>query len=466
MFQQKFVYGAAMAAYQVEGAFDEDGKGLSIWDLFCRHPGRVFNGQTGDVACDHYHRYREDIELMKRMGLPAYRLSFSWPRIQPSGDGPFNEKGLDFYDRLIDSLLDAGIEPYVTLFHWDLPLEWHYRGGWLNRDIVEAFGLYAEKAGRRFKGRVRNWITLNEPTITVLCGYWEGGLAPGQKYLFGDVLRSAHHLLMAHGQAVQALRATSAKDAKVGLTHACAPSIPASSAKADIRAAAGYMFDMPAAPNLSDISRGDMHSSGWWMDPVFLGRYPKRATRDWAPHVTFVRDGDMKLIAQDLDFIGLNIYHSRLIRAGRNGPEIVPWPAGHPHTLMNWPVTPQALYWGPRFFVERYGAKPVYIFESGMSLSDVPSPDGRVHDPQRIAYHAAYLKEFARAGRDGIPIAGYFVWSFLDVMEWSDGYKQKFGLVYIDRSNKLKRIPKDSYHWYQRVIRTHGNALNETGNGF
>lgn len=461
LFPKNFVFGSAMAAYQVEGAYNEDGKGLSIWDWFCRHPERVFRGQTGNVACDHYHRYREDIALMKAMGLPAYRLSFSWPRIQPDGQGAFNEKGLDFYDRLIDGLLDAGIEPYVTLFHWDLPLEWHYRGGWMNRDIVEAFGRYAEKVGRRFKGRVNHWITLNEPTITVLCGYWEGGLAPGQKYLFGDVLRSAHHLLMAHGRAVQALRATSPKTAKVGLTHACAPSIPASASAADIRAAAQYMFNMPAEPSLTDISRGDMHSSGWWMDPVFLGHYPKQALDHWGKYMTFVRDGDLKLMSQKLDFIGLNIYHSRLIRAGKNGPEIVPWPVGHPHTLMNWPVTPQAHYWGPRFFVERYGKKPVYIFESGMSLSDVPSPDGQVHDPQRIEYHAGYLREFARAGQDSVPIAGYFVWSFLDVMEWSDGYKQKFGLVYIDHQNRRKRIPKDSYYWYQKVIESHGELLNK-----
>jgi len=460
LFPKNFVFGSAMAAYQVEGAYKADGKGLSIYDWFCRHPGRIFQGQSGDVACDHYHRYREDVALMKAMGLPAYRLSFSWPRIQPTGDGAFNEKGLDFYDRLIDTMLEAGVEPYVTLFHWDLPLAWHHRGGWMNREIVEAFGRYAEKVGRRFKGRVNNWITLNEPTITILCGYWEGGLAPGQKYLFGDVLRSAHHLLMSHGQAVQALRATSSKGAKVGLTHACAPSIPASSSAADIRAAAQYMFNMPAEPSLTDISRGDLHASGWWMDPIFLGRYPKQALDAWKPYVNFVQDGDLKLMSQKLDFFGLNIYHSRLIRAGQNGPEIVLWPVGHPHTLMNWPVTPQAHYWGPRFFIERYGKKPVYIFESGMSLTDVPTPDGQVHDPQRIAYHAGYLREFARAGQDGVPIAGYFVWSFLDVMEWSDGYKNKFGMVYIDHPNQLKRIPKDSYYWYQNVIKTHGEVLD------
>ena len=195
------------------------------------------------------------------------------------------------------------------------------------------------------------------------------------------------------------------------------------------------------------------------MDPVYLGRYPRSTRSVWKSWMPDIQPGDLDLIAQKLDFIGLNIYHSRLVRAGKRGPEIVPWPTGHPHTLMNWPVTPQALYWGPRFFVERYGRKPLYIFESGMSLSDLPSSDGRVHDPQRIAYHAAYLRELARAGQDGVPIAGYFAWSFLDVMEWSDGYRQKFGLVYIDHARQRRRIPKDSYHWYGEVIRTHGATI-------
>lgn len=451
-FPGDFVWGVASSAYQIEGAAFEDGKGPSIWDRFCRQPGKVFAGQNADLACDHYRRYPEDVALMRGLGVHAYRLSVSWPRVLPGGTGAVNAKGLDFYDRLIDSLCGAGIAPYVTLFHWDLPQALHERGGWLNRDSADWFAEYSRVVVGRLGDRVTHWITVNEPTITLVCGYWEGGMAPGLRVSFRDLLQMVHHLQLAHGRSVQAIRAASPRPAQVGWTHACAPRVPASSSAADVAAARAAMFSEPADPYA-----GEFHTSAWWNDPVYLGRHPAEAWQAWERDRPEVRDGDMATIAQPVDFCGLNIYHSHRVRAGTAGPEIIPWEEGRPRTTMNWPVTPEALYWGPRFFAERYG-RPICIFESGMAGTDCRSVDGGVHDPYRIDYHTRYLRELARAGRDGADIRAYFVWSVLDVFEWGDAWRQRFGLVWVDRQS-LDRVPKDSYRWYREVIRTNGACV-------
>lgn len=457
-FPKGFLWGAASSAFQIEGAAQTDGKGLSVWDTFCRLPGRVFGGHPGDVACDHYHRWREDVALMQELGLGAYRFSLSWPRILPAGTGAVNEAGLGFYDRLIDALLAAKITPCVTLFHWDLPVAVHHRGGWLNRDSADWFAGYAELVGRRYGDRVRHWITMNEPTIHLLYGYKDGCMAPGLQLGFGDLLLAVHHHLLAHGKAVLALRATCAKPPRVGLTHACAPSVPATNSAADVAAARARTFTMPPGTDTEGL-----HASSWWQDPIYLGEYPAEACRQWAPYLPEFPASDLAIIHAPVDFCGLNIYHSHRTRAGAAGPEYVPWEEDRPRTTMNWPVTPEALYWGPRFFHERYG-KPIYILESGMANTDCVSLDGHVHDPQRIDYHARYLQALGQAGADGVPLGGYFAWAIMDVHEWQAGYSQRFGLVHVNRQT-LARTPKDSFHWYRQVIATNGAALGSAAGG-
>ena len=451
-FPENFAWGAATAAYQVEGAESADGKGLSIWNTYEKEPGHVFRGHCLSTACDHYHRYREDVALMRALGLRAYRLSVSWPRVLPTGTGPVNAAGLDFYDRLIDELMAAGIAPYLTLFHWDLPEELQCRGHWLNRDSADWFADYAKVVVDRLGDRVGHWLTINEPTIHLLYGYRDGTMAPGLRLPFRDTLRQLHHLLLAHGRAVQVIRAAARRPPLVGWTHACAPSIPASADPADLEAARQATFDMPAVPETEAL-----HASGWWNDPVYLGHYPAASRRAWAADLPAIRDGDMALIHQELDFCGLNIYHSHRVRAGAHGPERIPWPQNMAYTTMSWPMTPAALYWGPRFFHERYG-KPIYIFENGISCTDCVSLDGKIHDPTRCDYVARYLQEFARAGRDGVDIRGYFLWALMDVHEWNGGYRDRFGLIHVDRETMV-RSPKDSFYWYRDVIAGNGASL-------
>lgn len=447
-FPQGFVWGSATASYQVEGAANEDGRGPSIWDMMCRKPGKVYEGHTGDVACDHYHRFRDDVALMKQIGLQAYRFSISWPRVLPNGTGEPNPAGLDFYDRLVDELLSAEITPWATLYHWDLPLELYYRGGWLNRFSPEWFAEYTDLVGRRLGDRVKHWMTINEPPCTISLGMQTGEHAPGDQLAFPELVRAAFHLMKGHGRSVQALRAV-IPDAQIGLALVSASFFPATSNPEDVEAARRKVF------YAGDES---FWATTFWLDPMLRGSLPQ----DWLEHNAYALAGldldDLKIIHQPLDFLGVNIYNSRMVRAGENGPEEVNFAPGCPRTLFQWPVTPESLYWHPKFLWERYGL-PIVITENGLSNQDWISMDGKVHDPQRIDFTRRYLIQLRRAAREGVGMLGYFHWSLMDNFEWAEGYRQRFGLVYVDFQT-LERIPKDSAAWYSKVIASNGAHLD------
>lgn len=449
-FPKDFVWGTAAASYQIEGAAAEDGKGPSVWDMLCRKDGAVFDGHTGDVACDHYHRYQEDVAILKRFGVQAYRLSISWPRVLPTGTGTANEKGLAFYDRLIDALLGAGITPWVTLFHWDFPLELYYRGGWLNRDSAEWFADYATLIGRRFGDRVKHWMTLNEPQVYINAGHLEGRHAPGDRLALHEVLRAAHNTLRAHGRGVQALRAAAPGPCRIGYAPASHPKVPATETPADIEAARRAFF-ATAGRHVATMS--------WWLEPVFKAKYPEDGWAFFGRDVPDVQPGDLELIAQPVDFFGVNIYAGDRIRATADGSfETVRMPPGYPRTAFNWPIVPEAMYWTTRFCHERY-QKPIVVTENGISCTDSVGLDGQVHDPARIDFTRRYLLQLERAIDGGVPVEGYFHWSFIDNFEWAEGYKQRFGLVHCDYATGT-RTPKDSASWYAEVIRSNGTALH------
>ena len=450
-FRNDFIWGAATSAYQIEGAADVGGKGESIWDAFCKEPGRVRDGDSGITACDHLHRMRQDVQLMKELGIRAYRFSVSWPRLLPEGTGRVNEAGAAFYSELIDCLLDAGIEPYLTLYHWDLPLALARRGGWMNPDIVRWFGEYAGLVGERFGSRVSRFFTINEPQCFIGLGYQSGVHAPGERHSVRDTLLMAHHVLMAHGRAVQMLREKAGRDILIGLAPTCGAVYPASESPEDVEAARKVFFSIP------EEGRWTWNVS-WWSDPVFLGHYPEEGLRRFHDVMPDVQPEDMRLISEPLDFYGQNIYNGWCVRAGEDGtPVEVPRYPGFPRTASDWPVTPEALRWGPRFLWERYHM-PLYITENGAACTDVLSLDGQVHDPQRIDFVRRYLRELRRAADDGADIRGYFYWSLLDNFEWHDGYSRRFGLVYVDYRDQ-RRIPKDSAFWYGDVIRSNGGCL-------
>jgi beta-glucosidase len=449
-FPQNFIWGAAAASYQIEGAAYEDGKGLSVWDTFCRKPGAIWNGHTGDVACDHYHRWRDDVAMMQSLGLQAYRLSLSWPRILPNGIGEPNPKGLAFYDQLIDALLEAGIQPYVTLFHWDYPHELFLRGGWLHPDSSQWFADYAALAARKLGDRVKFWMTHNEPQVAIGNGHLETHHAPGIQLPFADSLRAAHNLLLSHGKAVMALRANAPQPLQIGFAPVGNIRFPASDAPADIAAARQATFT---------ISQRDFWNNCWFSDPIFFKQYPEDGLRLFDKDLPIIGANDLEIIAQPIDFYGVNIYFGQMVRAGADGqPEFVTNPPGHPRTTIGWFVSPEVLYWGPRFLFERYG-KPIYITENGMANVDWVSTDGKVHDPQRIDFTARYLSQLRRAVTDGVDVRGYFYWSIMDNFEWAQGYSQRFGLVYVDYATQ-QRTPKDSALWYREVIASNGENIS------
>ena len=451
-FPESFVWGAAAASYQIEGAVREDGRGESVWDMFCRRPGAVWDGHTGDVACDHYHRYAEDVGLMRQLGLQAYRMSVAWPRILPEGIGKPNAAGLDFYDRLVDALLAAGITPWVTLFHWDFPLDLYHRGGWLNRDSADWFAEYTTHVVDRLSDRVKHWMTLNEPQVYLGAGHFEGRHAPGLQLTFKEILLGGHHTLLAHGKAVQAIRARSKQPCRVGYAPVAMSKMPLDPQSAvDIAAARQQMFSVATETTWTNT---------WWMDPVFLGTYPEDGLRLYGSKAPTPRAGDLELISQPVDFCGVNIYQGQYVRAGADGtPQEVPMPPGAKLTAFDWYVTPEAMYWGPKFLHERYG-KPIVITENGISCRDWVSKDGQVHDPQRIDFVHRHLLEGARAIADGVPLEAYFHWSFIDNFEWGYGYKHRFGLIHCDYETGQRTI-KDSGRWYARVIETRGASLGD-----
>ncbi len=443
-FPEGFVWGGATAAYQIEGAAAEDGKGPSIWDMFCRTEGRIWNHQSGDVACDHYHRYREDVALMKEMGLQGYRLSISWPRVMPAGAGAVNAKGLDFYDRLVDELLAAQIDPYVTLFHWDYPLELFYRGGWLNSDSPDWFADYTRVVVEGLSDRVAHWMPLNEPQVFATAGHSDKTLP------CREVLRMAHHILLAHGKSVAAIRAHSKRRTKVGYAPVGLVSLPASEDPRDVEAARQATFAVPRSKS--------WWNSAWWMDPVYLGHYPEQGLEIYGGDVPVNHEQDMETICQPLDFFGVNFYQGQLVRAAQDGaPEPAVLPTGYPMSFFHWAVTPQLLYWGPRFFYERYKL-PIVVTENGMSNVDWVTLDGQVHDPQRIDFTRRYLLQLQRAVEDGVDVRGYFHWTVMDNFDWGQGYKQRFGLVYTEYPTQ-RRILKDSACWYKEVIASNGANL-------
>ncbi|HEX7524895.1 MAG TPA: GH1 family beta-glucosidase [Gaiellaceae bacterium] len=429
-FPSDFVWGAATSAYQIEGAVDVDGRGESIWDTFCKRPGAVLNGDSGAVACDFYHRYPQDIELMHTLGLDAFRFSIAWPRVLPEGRGRVNQAGLDFYDRLVDELLAAGIRPFATLYHWDLPQVLEDAGGWPVRATAEAFVEYVELVAARLGDRVDNWTTHNEPYCTSWLGYGVGIHAPGRTDL-ADSAAAAHHVLLSHGLAVQALR-RECPDAEVGIVLDSWPIHPASDDPRDV-----------AAASVADGFRNRI-----FFDPILRGSYPEDVLERLGPAAPPVLDGDLAIISAPLDFLGVNNYSRSIVRAGDDGEPIeLPAPAG-PTTSMGWEVYPDAIYEVLTRLHREYDTPPIYVTENGAAFADVRDTDGSVDDPDRIVYLAGYVDAVARAMAEGVPVRGYFVWSLLDNFEWSYGYSQRFGLIYVDFET-LERVPKSSFHWYR-----------------
>lgn len=450
-FSEDFVWGAATSAYQIEGAADEGGKGKHIWDVYVKEPGHVYDGHTGDVACDHYHRFREDAAMMKEMGLRAYRFSIDWSRVLPEGYGKVNEEGVAFYDSLIDALLENGVDPYVTLYHWELPYEIYKRGGWMNPEIVEWFGAYAKLVARRFSDRVTHFFTLNEPQCFVGLGFLTGEHAPGLRVPLRDTFEMAHNALKAHGRAVQMLRQYGRRELTVGYAPTGSMCYPQTEKPEDIEAARRRLFAM------QDDDRNWTWNVAWWSDPVLLGHYPEEGLERYGAYLPKITEADMRLISEPIDVYGQNIYNGRCVRMGQDGrPEEVKRSAGFPRTAMDWPVTPECLYWGPKFLYGRY-RKPIIITENGMSCHDRVSLDGKVHDPNRIDFLAGYLRELKRAAGE-IELKGYFQWSLMDNFEWAKGYSERFGLIYVDFRTK-ERIWKDSAYWYRDTIGGNGENL-------
>ena len=454
-FPKGFRWGAATAAYQIEGAWQADGKGQSVWDIFTSRPEKVYRGHHARVACDHYHHWREDVQLMRNMGLNAYRFSIAWSRIFPEGVGRVEPRGLDFYDRLTDALLAAGIEPWVTLFHWDYPQALFERGGWQNPDSPSWFAEYTAAVTDRLSDRVDHWFTLNEVPCFLILGHQTGMHAPGLQLSRAEVLQAGHHILLSHGQAVQTLRARAKKAPRIGWADCSEIYLPLRKTAADREAARAWSFS-PA--------RCDLWCAAWWNDPIFLGHYPEEGLAFFGKDAPKVRAGDGATIRQPLDFLGLNIYRANArVRAGQDGAEKVDWPPGYRQTQNEWVVTPEVLDWWPSLMHERYGV-PLVISENGMSSADWPDVDGRVRDTQRIAYTSAYLTALRQAMQRGVPVEGYFHWSLLDNFEWASGYRERFGLIHVDYQT-LARTPKDSSKWYRKVIRQGLSAARATGPG-
>lgn len=451
MFRDDFVWGVASSAYQVEGRDPEDGCGKNIWDTFAEE-GRILDGKDAYTACDHMHRYKEDYKLMKLLGIKAYRFSMSWARILPEGTGKVNEKAIAMYRDMILSMKENGIEPYITMYHWEFPQALQDKGGWLNEDVIQWFGEYAKVVAENFSDICEYFITLNEPECFVGLGHLSGVHAPGLKLPYKDVFKIAHNALRAHGQAVINLRKYASRPIKVGYAPTCGMAYPATDSPEDIEAARKTLFGFHQPMD------NWTWNVAWFNDPVFLGRYPEEGLKKFAEYLPEITDEDMKLISQPLDFMGQNIYNGYMMRQGEDGePEYVDREAGAAKTAAGWPVTPECFYYGVKFLYERYHL-PLYITENGMSCHDDVSLDGRVHDPNRQNFLDLYISALQRANDDGADVRGYFLWTFLDNFEWDKGYTERFGIVYVDFKTQ-KRIVKDSAFWYQKIIESNGREL-------
>ena len=449
-FPKQFTWGVASAAFQVEGASNIDGRGPSVWDAFCDTPGKVFDGHTGEIACGSYERVEEDADLIQGLGANAYRFSISWSRLFPDGTGERNEAGFAYYDRLIDALLERGIVPWVTLYHWDLPLALHEQDGWLNPSSPVWFEEYTKAVVERFSDRVTHWFTLNEPQIFLGHGYKDGKDAPGLQLSRREVLLATHHALLAHGRAVKIIREFAKSTPTIGFAPVGGLYTPETESGADLDAARKATFTIDEANWAFNYT--------WYCDPVFLGHYPEQGLELFGDDVPKFTAEDMDLINQPLDICGVNIYTAGVVRDGADGaPEQLPDPVGYPTTMFRWTINPRSLYFGPKFLYERYGL-PVVITENGLASMDWVHIDGKVHDTGRIDYLSRYLNELRRACEDGVDVRGYFQWSIMDNFEWAQGYALRFGLVYIDYQT-LARIPKDSYEWFGRVIESNGESI-------
>jgi beta-glucosidase len=445
-FPPDFLWGAATAAYQIEGSPLADGAGASIWHRFSHTPGRTANGDTGDVACDHYYRYASDIGLMRELGLQAYRLSIAWGRIYPEGKGRINQAGLDFYSRLTDKLLEAGIIPNVTLYHWDLPAALDDRGGWLNPDIAEWFGDYAATMFDALADRVPMWATINEPLVVMDGGYMNGNLAPGHRNMYEAPIVT-HNLLRAHGRGVQAFRARNARDSRIGLVVNLDRKYPASDSRQDEEA----------------VARAHAYGNEQYLDPVLLGRYPAKLREIFGDAWPDWPDDDLALIKQPLDYVGVNYYTRLVVKHDETHPPInvgVEPQVDALHTEMGWEVFPLALTHILTWLKERYGDIPLYITENGSAFMDPPEAiDGRIEDPLRVEYLRSHLHAIRDAIQKGVNLRGYFAWSLLDNYEWSHGYTKRFGIVHVNYATQERTI-KDSGRYYSRIIESNGAALD------
>jgi beta-glucosidase len=436
-FPKDFMWGTATAAYQIEGAYQKDGRGLSIWDTFSHTPGKVYQGDNGDMACDSYHRFEEDIQLMKELGVRTYRFSVSWSRIYPKGRGEINQKGLDYYHRLVNSLIENGIEPFCTLYHWDLPQALEDEGGWNNRETIDAYLQYAKTMFQQFSGKVRYWITFNEPWCISFLSHYMGVHAPGHQDL-QLALNVSHHLLVAHGKTVKAFRELEIPG-EIGIAPNVNWGTPFSKSEEDAEAA----------------YRATAWYGDWVLDPIFLGSYPEMLVHSFkkAGAALSILEGDMEVIKEPVDFIGINYYSASVNRHNEDSQPLQfdTCDLGYSKTDIGWPIAPTGLYHVLHYLRDRYGNIPVYITENGACYNDEPE-NGRVADHRRIEYFKQHLIQAQRAIEDGINLKGYMAWSLLDNFEWAEGYSKRFGLVYVD-FRTLVRIKKDSFYWYQKVVR-------------
>lgn len=438
-FPKGFLWGSATASYQVEGAVHEEGRGPSIWDTFSHTAGKTYKGDTGDVADDYFHRYKQDIQLMKDLGLKSCRFSIAWSRIFPSGTGAPNPVGLDFYNRMVDQLLAAGVQPFCTLYHWDLPQPLQDKGGWENRDTVKAFADYAGYIAAKISDRVRHFMTLNEMRTFVELGYGQGVHAPGLKLGVKRVAQVSHHVVLAHGMAVQSIRQQARPGTKIGI--------------ADNLTATAPVFE--STEHMAAARKAMREENAMFLTVIQEGRYTdlylKRLGAD-APKFTAE---EMTIIRSPMDFTGINVYQPAYVRAddSEQGYAIVPLPESYPHMFSSWlKVGPEALYWAPKLVADLWKVKEIYITENGASSTDTVMPDGHIYDTDRVMFLRNYLTQLQRAVAEGVPVKGYFLWSLLDNFEWADGYDKRFGITYVDFATQ-KRIPKLSADFYKQVIR-------------
>lgn len=450
-FPENFLWGAASSAYQIEGAFNEDGKGTGIWDCFSEKPGCIAYGENGNVACDHYHRYKEDVALMKKMGLKSYRFSISWTRILPEGTGMVNQKGLQFYSDLVDELLGAGIEPLVTLYHWNLPMTLYEKGGWKNRKSPEWFREYTAVVVNKLSDRVKYWLTFNEFQVFAGIGLEVGGMVPFEQNSLEDKMEISRNLLLAHGEAVEVIRKQAVIKPYVGMSPTGDVWLPENDMAEAVEKAREKSFSVPEF--------GFMITNAWWADPIILGKFNEEAEKRWGELLPQFTEEEWNMVSAPLDFYGFNAYQGTVVY--QSNKDCYPTYAcqGSARTMTDWNVTPEVLYYAPKFLYERYKL-PILITENGMAGMDWVSLDGGVHDMQRIDFLHRYLLELERAVGEGIPVLGYQHWSVMDNFEWMSGYDKRFGLIYIDYQSQ-KRILKDSAYWYRKVIESNGESLHK-----